>query len=274
METSTAPKSLIACMGHAIYQTRAESAQRGDKREWVGGFKGEDGLYFQHVKDAADLARSGKYDCLVLSGGRTRMKSVKAEDRIDKSEAQGMLDLGLDQKPPWFVMRSDDLYYVERTEATRVLLEESARDSFENLLFSTLRFHKEFGVPPTGVVGVVSFQFKLLRYSIAATALELRDFAFHGSGDPEFATIKRCGKEEAEYDQEALKDPLHRGVAFSTKRLKRTPTDKGYEQYWSDLTAYYSNNSSLGVVKQYLDEIRALESPPSEPDAPWAPWRD
>jgi hypothetical protein len=265
-------KSLIACMGHAVYQTRAESAKRGDEREWVGGFPGEDDLYYQHVKDATDLARIGKYDCLVLSGGTTRTKAGKPKDRIGKSEAQGMLDLGLSQKPAWFVKRSDDLYYVADTANTRVLLEEYARDSFENLLFCVLAFQKEFGAWPEGAVGVVSFQFKLLRYSVAATALDLHDFAFHGSGDVPFKTLKKCGREEADYVEKAVRDPLHRGPEFSTKRLKRTPTDKDYEQYWRDVTDYYSNGGSLGLVKQYLAELKELESRPVEPDVPWAPW--
>ena len=232
---------LLMLAGHAIYQ---------DGR-WHGGHQGEDALYEEHVRDAFHIFHHEGYQALVLSGGRSRPRL-----ELHNSEADGMFEYA----------RQADL--VRPGDA--VLLERYGRDSFENLFFSMLAFHRHYGEWPARV-GAVSWKFKALRFYLIACGLRLAEerFRFYGSGDPtgfqEFAVAS------VQYDSMIARggqivDPLHRDKQwFAAKRAGRTPQE------------FPTNAAYLNRVKQeygHDDLIDRVES--TEPGEGWRslvwPW--
>lgn len=75
--------------------------------------------------------KRGDFDVLIISVGYTRKE-------IKKSEARGMLDWAKDL----------NLNLENFIEQKKIILEEYARDSFENLLFSICRFYQIFKIFP------------------------------------------------------------------------------------------------------------------------------
>jgi hypothetical protein len=218
---------LLMLAGHAIYQ---------DGR-WHGGHQNEDRLYETHVRDAFRIFADEGYQALVLSGGRSRPQLA---DKVSNSEAEGM----------WEYVRAAGL------APGGVLLERFGRDSFENLLFSMLCFHRQFGGWPSRV-GAVSWKFKALRFYLIACGLRLGDgrFRFFGSGDPSgFEEFAIAG---VQYDAAIVRggqivDPLHRDAQwFAPKRLGRTPAE------------FATNADYLNRVKReygHADLIELVES--------------
>ena len=163
---------LLMLAGHAIYE--------GGR--WHGGHQNEDGLYETHVRDAFRIFATEGYHALALSGGRSRPHLANP---VSNSEAQGMLE-----------------YAREAGLGGVVLLEQFGRDSFENVLFSMLCFHKKFGEWPSRV-GAVSWKFKALRFYLIACGLRLAEgrFRFFGSGDPAGqAAIEAFAAASVQYD--------------------------------------------------------------------------
>ena len=93
------------------------------KEAFYAEFPGEKPIYENHILIAFNALRERKYDVLIISGGFTKKETKK-------SEAKSYLD--------W----SDDLGL--NREDLNILLEEYARSSVENLLFSMCRFCQEF----------------------------------------------------------------------------------------------------------------------------------
>ena len=142
---------LLIVAGHAIYQSK----------EWHGGFTGEDRYYEGHVLDGLEIARSGGYEAICFSGGRTRDRDPKFPRHVTNSEAEGMIEFAQDMgcigsRPP------------------HVLAECYARDSFENVFFSILCFYHHFSAWPSRL-GVVSWKFKAVRFYLIACGLRLGD---------------------------------------------------------------------------------------------------
>ena len=180
---------LLMLAGHAIYH--------GGR--WYGGHQNEDRLYEMHVRDAFGICAAESYQALALSGGRSRPQLAP---EIGNSEAQGMLEYA----------RAAGL-----VESGAVLWEGFGRDSFENLFFSMLCFHRQFGEWPSRV-GAVSWKFKALRFYLIACGLRLAEgrFRFFGSGDPAGQpAIEAFAAASVQYDATIVRDgeivdPLHR----------------------------------------------------------------
>jgi len=237
---------LLMLAGHAIYQ----------HGRWYGGFQDEDRLYETHVCDAFRIGATEGYQALVLSGGRSRPHLAS---EISNSEAEGMLEYAC----------SANLV----TPDTQVLLECYGRDSFENLFFSILCFHRRFGEWPSRV-GAVSWKFKALRFYLIACGLQLTDgrFRFYGSGDPASPKgVESFAIASVQYDamivrQGEIVDPLHRDAQwFAAKRRARTPAE------------FAGNAAYLARVKQeygqaeLIDQVEALEPGPAWRHVRW-PW--
>ncbi|HXM43131.1 MAG TPA: hypothetical protein VN924_17980 [Bryobacteraceae bacterium] len=231
---------LLMLAGHAIYQ--------GGR--WHGGHQNEDRHYETHVRDAFRIFAEEGYEALALSGGRSRPQLAP---EIGNSEAQGMLEYS----------RSAGL--VGRGV---VLLEGFGRDSFENLFFSMLCFHRRFGEWPSRV-GAVSWKFKALRFYLIACGLRLAEgrFRFFGSGDPAGQpAIEAFAAASVQYDATIVRggeivDPLHRdALLFGAKRLGRTPRE------------FAGNADYLRRVKQEYGNAELMEL--VESIAPGAGWRD
>jgi hypothetical protein len=237
---------LLMLAGHAIYQ--------GGR--WHGGHQNEDRLYETHVRDAFRILAEEGYQALALSGGRSRPHLAP---EIGNSEAEGMLEYA----------RSAGL-----VEREAVLLEGFGRDSFENLFFSMLCFHRQFGEWPSRV-GAVSWKFKALRFYLIACGLRLAEgrFRFFGSGDPSGQpAIEAFAAASVQYDAMIVRggeivDPLHRDALwFGAKRLGRMPRE------------FTSNDDYLRRVKQaygnaeLIDLVESIKPGPEWRNVAW-PWR-
>jgi len=234
-------RGLLMLAGHAIYQDGA----------WHGGHQNEGRLYEQHVRDAFRILADEGYDALALSGGHSR---PQLGDAISNSEAEGMLEYA----------RAAGLV----SQTARVLLEELGRDSFENLFFSMLCFHRNFGEWPSRV-GAVSWKFKALRFYLIACGLRLAEgrFRFFGSGDPtEQRAIEAFAAASVQYDSmivrgDQIVDPLHRDRNwFAAKRLGRmAPEFSNNEDYMRRVKQEYGN-------AELIDRVESIE--------PGAGWRE
>jgi len=139
-----------------------------------------------------------------------------------------------------------------------ILLERFGRDSFENLFFSMLSFHRRFGEWPARV-GAVSWKFKALRFYLIACGLRLAEgrFRFFGSGDPACqAAIEAFAAASAEYDAVIVRegeivDPLHRDSRFfAAKRLGRMPREFiGNREYMEAVRREYGCGELIDMVE-------------------------
>jgi hypothetical protein len=235
---------LLMLAGHAIYQ--------GGR--WHGGHQNEDRLYERHVRDAFRIFAAEGYQALALSGGRSRPHLAP---EIGNSEAEGMLEYAREAG-------------IAGPAGGAVLLERFGRDSFENLFFSMLCFHRQFGEWPARV-GAVSWKFKALRFYLIACGLRLAEarFRFYGSGDP--SGFEEFAIASVQYDDMIVRggeivDPLHRNREwFGAKRLGRMPRE------------FASNVEYLARVKQeygnadLIDLVESIEPSAAWRDVPW-PW--
>jgi hypothetical protein len=241
---------LLMLAGHAIYQGG----------QWHGGHQHEDRLYEQHVRDAFHILAQESYQALVLSGGRSR---PHLPPEIVNSEAEGMLEYAVGAG----IAQPGDT----------VLLEQYGRDSFENLFFSMLCFHKRFGEWPSRV-GAASWKFKALRFYLIACGLRLAGgrFRFYGSGDPSGqAAIEAFAAASTQYDAIIVRngeivDPLHREQQwFAAKRLGRMPREfRDNREYLRRVKEEYDAD---GTVQGLIDQVEAIEPGPAWRDVMW-PW--
>jgi len=238
--------------GHAIYQNGT----------WYGGFKGEDKIYEQHLRDGFRIWQDPAwgYQVLALSGGHSRPNLPAVQSgQVTNSEGEGMLEFARDQ----------GLY----TNQPEVLVESYARDSFENVFFSMLCFFYKFEYWPSHV-GVVSWNFKALRFYAIACGLNLGNgkFRFHGSGDPYGQkTLETIVADNAKYDasivwaktKPELLDPLHRDPKdFGEKRLGRMPSGENNNAYLNDVKRTYDSSfattgqrGEVGIVIDMVEDI-------------------
>jgi len=224
---------LLMLAGHAIYQ----------EGRWHGGHQDEDRLYEMHVRDAFRIFVDEGYQALVLSGGRSRPQLAQ---EIGNSEAEGMLEY------------AREVGLAGTGSGGAVLLERFGRDSFENLFFSMLCFHRQFGEWPSRV-GAVSWKFKALRFYLIACGLWLAEgrFRFFGSGDPAGQqAIEAFAAASVRYDAAIVRggeivDPLHRDAQwFGAKRLGRTPREFGSnDDYLRRVKQEYGHGELIDVVE-------------------------
>jgi hypothetical protein len=234
-------RGLLMLAGHAIYQDGV----------WHGGHQNEDRLYATHVRDAFRIFADEGYAALALSGGRSRPQLA---EKVSNSEAEGMLEY------------ARDAGFAGGT----VLLERFGRDSFENLFFSMLCFHEQFGEWPSRV-GAVSWKFKALRFYLIACGLRLADgrFRFFGSGDP--SEFEEFAIASVQYDAAIVRggeivDPLHRDAGwFGAKRMGRTPREfSTHADYLARVKQEYGH---AGLI----DQVESIAPGPQWRSFEW-PW--
>lgn len=140
---------LIIIPGHAVMRLSKQNEASFNEDAWyllpyqLGvGFPS---IITSHVQKGIQLLENDKNALLIFSGGQTR------HDVGPISEAASYYFLALAQK--WIPEDQDKIY-----------LEEYARDSFENLLFSIARFREITGHYPSRI-SVVGFDFKSYRFT-------------------------------------------------------------------------------------------------------------
>ena len=183
---ATSPKRLLILCCEYVY----------DKGRIYAEFPEDKEVYKKQLLASVGALKRGDFDILIISGGYTRKE-------IKKSEAQGMLDwtkdLGLNLEN--FLAHK------------RIILEEYARDSFENLLFSICRFYQVFKIFPKEIC-IISWKFKENRIRTIAKALKIPNFKYLAVGE------KNASDLESTLFQDDL---LCQGKFFSQKRQKRNP---------------------------------------------------
>ena len=120
-------EDLVIVPSHAVYVVSgnflAEDAQ--DDSRWISEphHEGQARSFIEHMKLAVDQVASNPEAMLIFSGGKTR-RAAKAM----MSEASSY----------WHVSRAFRWFGADVSAESRIFTEEYARNSFENLLFSTV----------------------------------------------------------------------------------------------------------------------------------------
>jgi hypothetical protein len=187
-------------------------------------------VYKSQLKTSLSLLANGNYDVLIFSGGYTKPK-------VEKSEARGMLD--------W----AEDLHLTQ--EGDRILLEEFARDSLENLLYSMCRFFQFFGEFPA-LVHSCTWRFDIRRYEIFAQKLALPNFQVVPVG-------KRSGEKRIAEELASLaeSDPFSQKQPGSAEKyLKRDP--------WKKIPPYAQIDERFQKLFIKLAEIKNSGGDPAE----------
>jgi hypothetical protein len=239
-----------------------------DKGKWFGALRPEQvPTLEEHLHSAVAYAKQYAYPVVVLSGGRTRPALPEVEaGTLTKSEALGGIDFLHDDKV--------DL------DGVQLLAENFARDSFENLFFSLLAVRAAYSVWPVRV-GLVSFDFKLLRFQCAAVGLGIADrFRFFGVGGFGGSTEYRdmisgevrnlwqvCGSD--------VYDPLHRSEELRGKRARRMPSGLTEADYLGQVANAYARrgDNERTRVGELLRQLDRLKPGPGWRDIQW-PWCD
>jgi hypothetical protein len=209
-------ENLVVVAGHAVIRmSKISVADRADNGWYLLAYQknqGFPGIIVSHVKKGLHLAKQDPSAMLVFSGGQTR------KDVGPTSEAASYYYLA-DQNS-W--MTDTDTSSVK----SRVYLEEYARDSLENLLFSVCRFKEVQGYYPSKIT-VVGFDFKKNRYvdlHRKAIGFPLSNFSYVGvTSPPPFDQAKAERGEVGaassfQKDLYGCSDP-----ALHVKREKRNP---------------------------------------------------
>ena len=164
-----APKTLVVVPGHAVMRmSKLNTAEYDDSAWYLLPYQREQGfpsIITSHIKTAIRIAEEASGGAvLVFSGGQTR------KDVGPTSEAASY----------YYLAQSHD--WIPAALQSRVFLEEFARDSFENLLFSICRFKEVTGSYPQRI-SVVGFDFKEERFTRlhrAAIGFPATNFSYVG----------------------------------------------------------------------------------------------
>lgn len=141
--------TLIMVPGHAVLQKLDLNQVWDDENSWylLPYQKGHNfpQIIKQHISEAIDLTIKNDNSILIFSGGETRANV-------------GPLSEGAS-----YFFAANTLNKMKNHLQGRVYIEEHARDSFENLIFSICRFKEVTGTYPSKIY-VVGFDFKRQRY--------------------------------------------------------------------------------------------------------------
>jgi hypothetical protein len=172
--------NLVVVAGHAVYLGGDDPVS--DRNWCLQSFQhGEPPFYIEHARGGVEVAAGDEAALLVFSGGQTRREAGR------RSEAESYRALA--ERFDW---------WGHAGVAARSALEEFARDSYENLLFSLCRFHEVTGRYPDRVT-VVSWSFKEQRFDLhrAAIAFPRERFTFAGVNQPRDLAAAEAGEARA-----------------------------------------------------------------------------
>ncbi|KAM7276558.1 hypothetical protein ACFE04_018424 [Oxalis oulophora] len=203
-------KNLVMVAGHSIY-TSSSCGKVDDEDSWVlepyQKIVGQAASFLSHVEKGVEITEQDDEALLLFSGGETR------KDAGPRSEAQSY----------WGVAESKGPGRELEMESNEPMIEEHARDSFENLLFSVCRFRELTGMYPQNII--VSYDFKEVRFAhLHRCAINFPESRFFYSGTPPM----QIGKEEALKGEalarsQFLEDPYGCRKSLWRKKIKRDP---------------------------------------------------
>lgn len=167
-EPQSSHDHLVLVVGHAIVDLlQLHSAVTNESSWHLLPYQRGQGLpqvIESHIKAGIALAANDSKTLLMISGGQTREESGPGV-----SEAGSYLQVA---RHEGWILRN-----------VTVALEEYARDSFENLLFSLCRFYEVVGTYPSKVT-IVGFPFKMERFYLHLAALGFPAVNFVYAGVP------------------------------------------------------------------------------------------
>jgi hypothetical protein len=167
--------------------------------------RGEPPFYIEHVRTAVELAAADPEALLLFSGGPTRI------DAGPRSEAQSYHFIA--ERYSWFG---------NPAVAARTVLEDFARDSFENLLFGICRFHEYAGCYPDRVT-LVSWAFKQQRFGLHREAIGFPSERFRYAGPNNPRNLEQALASEHNAIEAYTRDPYSSSDRFRAKRRERNP---------------------------------------------------
>eukprot|EP01059_Diplonema_ambulator_P033372 TRINITY_DN6946_c0_g1_i1.p1 TRINITY_DN6946_c0_g1~~TRINITY_DN6946_c0_g1_i1.p1 ORF type:complete len:306 (+),score=38.16 TRINITY_DN6946_c0_g1_i1:92-919(+) len=135
---------MIMVAGHAVFT--GEEVDSEDSWYLEESQKGQLSTYIKHIEKGVELAALNPHSAVIFSGGVTRPPAGPRSEGLSYW-------LAADKKKWW---GSPEV-------KPRAIVEDFARDSMENLLFSMCRFREVFGAYPRFVT-VVSYSYKRKRF--------------------------------------------------------------------------------------------------------------
>lgn len=198
-------RNAVIVAGHAILRDLRQV--ESDAGWYLLDFqKGEPAKYIEHIERAVAEAASDEESVLIFSGGLTRREAGP------RSEALSY----------WLVAEHFG-WFGHPQVRERAVLEDFARDSFENLLFGLCRFREVAGALPD-FVKLVSWEFKRERFEALhrdAIGWPLTRFAYVGANNPDAIDQALAAEERAREKYRA--DPYSLGPEFRAKKQERNP---------------------------------------------------
>eukprot|EP00606_Chrysophyceae_sp_TOSAG23-5_P000500 GSChrysophyteH2.ASY1.ANO1.914.1 assembled CDS len=240
---------LIVVAGHAVVRvSELARAATDDAAWWLLKYQRGQGfpsIISSHVRKGLQLAQDDPKSLLVFSGGQTR-KDVgpisEAASYYYLADSQGWI-------PPQTATTTgtgpsaEDKGTQTYPVRDRVYLDEFARDSFENLLFSLCRYREVTGKYPSKV-SVVGFDFKEARFvdqHRAALGFPAERFSYVGLTPVKGSGFNHKVAEAGEEKIRAVfeKDPYGCTHVLSDKRELRNPFRRSipYEEACPELHA-------------------------------------
>jgi hypothetical protein len=162
---------LVIVPGHAVMKVGEISHAKEEESAWylldyqLG--QGFPEIIHSHIEEGISIASSDPKAVLIFSGGQTR------QDVGPMSEAASYY---------YYAKYYNLLSSLSSSTPTPIHLEEYARDSYENILFSICRFHEVTSAYPDQIT-VVGFDFKSKRFTeIIRQAIRFSAQSFHYLG--------------------------------------------------------------------------------------------
>lgn len=186
----TTPSHLILVPCHGVYTS--PTASRGEARRdtsWaLDPFQkgiGTGTMILEHIETAFRALNRDGSAVLVFSGGQTKQGAGPM------TEAQSY----------WFLSQHLGLH--KHVDLSRVITEEFARDSFENLVFSICRFYQVTGGYPhsISVIGMPMKEARFVDLHRAAIGFPADRFHYTGVPDPSFWSAEQYdAMQQGEHD--------------------------------------------------------------------------
>lgn len=181
--------------------------------------------FFKHLElSLLELHNNIGNSALVISGGYTK-------DKIEKSESSSYLQLAENVgflKNPYF------------RKNTNILIDEFARDSYENILYSLITFYKRFHKLPNKIT-IIGFGFKRERF-LSSHLVTLGYYSMPNKEDDNITLKKLSDTNHVKYIESGPFLPEDNSMSIDEYAI--------YEKtFWDDL--YKSeNNNALKLFKQ------------------------
>lgn len=238
---------LVVVAGHAPFRREIRRAPDDPSRDdpWVlqDFQRGEPRAYLEHIRAGVDAAQSPR-TLLVFSGGRTRREAgpwSEGETYLSIARSQGWVGPGT-QMP-----------------SERCAVEEYARDSFENLLYSLDLFCRARLAPPRTLT-VVSWRFKKERFDLHRQTLRFPKtrYRFLGPNDP--TSVEDARKGEFRTLEAFRESPYGLDGSLAEKKALRNPFSVTPPPPSSELASFFQFLAQPENTRQVFSEAFPWEA--------------